>query len=186
MPPTPPCGPDRHAARPPGSAGAAGAIGADSWLAAHAGPIVPVRPPGLHVIAYVADVDVVADIDVAVIDAAVPARIAGPDRRIDRARSPIPIIVVPQRPDRDAGPKTQERRDSRIGLVGRDRVISRDIDGRRDRSAGWRYSSPRLAALSTPEARPLLAARSPPCVRSSADPSSSGSRPLPPWREAPG
>ena len=39
------------AARPPGSAGAAGAIGANSRLAAHAGPIVPVRPPGLHVIA---------------------------------------------------------------------------------------------------------------------------------------
>ena len=53
----------------------------DSRLAAHPGPIVAVGPPRLHV---VADVDVIADIDVAVIDAAIPARIAGPGWRINR------------------------------------------------------------------------------------------------------
>src|ERR1700722_284132 len=94
-----------NAAWPPGSAGAAGAIGADPRLAAHTGPIVPVRPPGLHVVANVAEVDVIADIDVAVIDGAIPARIARPDRRVDRACSPIPIIVIPQRPDCDARPE---------------------------------------------------------------------------------
>ena len=120
-----------HAARPPGSAGAAWAIGTNSRLAAHAGTIVSVRPPGLHVIANVAEVDVVADVDVAVIDAAIPARIARPGWRIDRARSPIPVIVVPQRPDRDAGPEAQERRDAGIGLIDRRRVISRDVHGRR-------------------------------------------------------
>src|SRR6185312_13592060 len=107
-------------AGPPGPAGAAGAIGADPRLAAHAGAIVPVRPPGLHVVAHIADVDVVADIDGAVVDIAAPAagtdrlagppsgigrapaRIAGPDRRVDRAGSPVPVVVVPQRPDGDA------------------------------------------------------------------------------------
>ena len=118
------------AARPPGSAGAARTIGADSRLAAHAGPIVPGRPPRLYA---VADVDVVADIDVAVIDAATIARIAGPGRRIDRAGSPIPVVVVPQRTDRYAGPEAQKRRDAGIGLVDRGRIIGRDIDGRRIR-----------------------------------------------------
>ena len=119
-----PAGPSRPA-------GAAGPVGADPRLAAHAGPIVPIRPPRLHVIADVAEVDVIPDIDVAVIDVAMPARVASPDRRIDRACSPIPVIVVPQRPDRDAGPEAQQRRDSGIGLIDRSRIIGRDIDGRR-------------------------------------------------------
>src|SRR3984885_15248105 len=119
------------AAGPPGSAGANGEIGADPRLAAHTGPIVPVRPPRLHVIADVAEVDVIADIDVAVIDAAIPARVASPSRRIDRAGSPIPVIVVPQRSNRDACPKTQERRNPCIGLVDCGGVIGRDIDRRR-------------------------------------------------------
>src|ERR1700733_14822908 len=102
-------------------------VGADSRLAAHPGPIVAVGPPRLHI---VVDVDVIADIDVAVIDAAIPARLAGPGWRIDRACSPIPIIVVPQRPDRDACAEAQERRDPCIGLVDCGGVISRDIDRR--------------------------------------------------------
>ena len=109
------------------SADAAGAIGADPRLAAHAGSIVAVRPPRL----YVADVDVIADIDVAVVDVATPARIAGPGRRIDRARSPVPVVVVPQRADRDAGPEAQERRDPCIRLIDCSGVIGRDIDRRR-------------------------------------------------------
>ena len=63
--------------------------------------------------------------------AAAPARIAGPGWRIDRARPPIPVIVVPQRTDRNAGPEAQKGRDSGIGLVDRRRVVGRDIDGRR-------------------------------------------------------
>ena len=133
-----------NAADTPGSANAGGTTDAaraawttnPSWppgtagprLAAHAGPIVRVRPPRLQV---VADVDAIPDIDVSVVDIAAPARIAGPDRRIDRARSPVPVVVVPQRADRDAGPETEKRRDAGIGLIDRDRVVGGDVDRRR-------------------------------------------------------
>ncbi len=122
MPPGPPT--------PPGlPAPATRAIGPDTRFAAHAGPVVPVRPPRLHV---VADINAVADVDVAVVNApCTPAGIAGPGRRKNRTGSPVPVGVVPQRADRDPGAETEEWSDERgCRLIDRDRVIGWDIDRR--------------------------------------------------------
>ena len=139
----------------------AGAVSADARLAAHAGPVFRIGPPRLHV---VADIDAIPDVDVSVVDIAAPAaradglagppagigrtpaRIAGPARRVDRARPPVPVIVVPQRPDRDARAEAEERSDAGIWLIDRDRVVCGDIDrrgiGRLDFDVGLLHGSP--------------------------------------------
>ncbi len=122
-----------------GSAGAADAAGAiaDAGFAAEPWTIVGARTPP------VAGVDVAGVDDVASADhrssrppagiGGTPGAVARPNRRANPARSPVPVVVRPDRADRHGRSEGQKGRDAGIGLVDRDRIVRRDIDHRRVR-----------------------------------------------------
>ncbi len=62
-----------------------------------------------------------------------PGAVARPNRRADPARSPVPVVVGPDRADRHGRSEGQKGRNAGIGLVHRDRIVRWDIDHRRVR-----------------------------------------------------
>src|SRR5208337_3490550 len=122
-----------------GSAGAADAAGpiANAGFAAEPGTVVGARTPP------VAGVDVAGVDDVASADhrgsrppagiGGTPGAVARPNRRANPARSPVPVVVGPDRTDRHGRSEGQKGRNAGIRLVHRNRIVRRDIDHRRVR-----------------------------------------------------
>ena len=166
-------------ARTAGAAGPAGPI-ANSRFAALPGTIVAVRTP---LAIAIADIYVVADVDVAVVDRpAAPARIAAigaAPARVERAASPVPPGAGRQRAERDARAEGEQRRDDGSPAPHRVRIVGGNVHhrgiGRHDRdviasalrrddastcaSCGWRRARPdplhRLLGVRLERARAL-------------------------------